>query len=208
MEQTHPFPQPPQNPHLHQSLLMKPLLIPNNLHRHDASLLMIHTPHHLAKTALTQQIHHFIPIRQMISKHDVIIPALVVVAVIPLLLLLRLPTTPIFPHVGDRRGSRPPTIPRPQRRGAPQTPDDLPRAPCARKKHAFPFILHHLAPLENIQPRAIEPFVQVLFRGQRGAGSRARAQSLGFFGGGVDVAAFLGEVVHFGVGGEVEGVFG
>ena len=80
---THPLPKPPQNPHLHKRLLMKPLLIPNNLHRHHPPALMIHAPHHLPKTTLPQHIHHLIPIRQMVPQHDIVIPPLIIIPVIP-----------------------------------------------------------------------------------------------------------------------------
>ena len=79
---THPFAKLLQNVHLHQCLLMETLLVADDLDGHKRSGLVIHATHNLTKAAFTQHINHLIPIRQMVAKHNVVVPSVVVVPVI------------------------------------------------------------------------------------------------------------------------------
>lgn len=80
MVNTHPLPQPPQNAHLHQRLLMKPLLVPDDLDRHDSPLFVVHTSHNLSETTLAKDVNHLIPIREMIAKNNIVITPLIIIA--------------------------------------------------------------------------------------------------------------------------------
>lgn len=50
----YPIPQPPQDPHLNESLLMEPLLVADNLDRHNTSFLVINTADDLAERAFAK----------------------------------------------------------------------------------------------------------------------------------------------------------
>ena len=68
--------------HLHQRLVMEPLLVPNHLHRLDRLGLVVEATHHLPERPLPPNLQNFEPIRQVILRRDRVIPALVVVSVV------------------------------------------------------------------------------------------------------------------------------
>lgn len=175
--QTHPLPQLPQYPHLHKRLLMKPLLIPYNLHRHHPALLMVHTPHHLPKTPLPQQIHHLIPIRQMVAHHDIVIAPLIIIPIVSGLRVL----------LGTR-------VPSTRKRA-----DNLLRVLGPGEVNAILAVIHDLAPLEDIQPDM--PIHQNPFGTNRRPRHRTQFQRLRLLCRGIDITPFLREPAHLVVGG-------
>lgn len=120
---------------------MKPLLVPDDLHCHDPSILMIHTPHDLPKAALPKHINDLVPIRQMIAKNDIVVASLVVV---PEVIARRAARSTTGLLVRSQRSLRRTTRPV-------QTPDDLPRCFRARKEDAVLLVINNLASLEDIQ---------------------------------------------------------
>lgn len=65
---------------LDQGLLMESLLVPDDLHRYQRAGLVIDAPHNLAEAPLAQDVDDLISIREVISNHNVVVPAIIVVA--------------------------------------------------------------------------------------------------------------------------------
>ena len=61
---------------------MEPLLVANDLDSNNATILVIHTSYDLSKGTLTEYVDDLVPIGEVVAKHDIVITALVVVAVI------------------------------------------------------------------------------------------------------------------------------
>lgn len=77
---TYPVSQLLQDIHLHQGLLMEPLLVPDDLHRYQTSRLVIDTPNDLAEASFAQNIQHLVAVRQMIANDDLVIATLIIIA--------------------------------------------------------------------------------------------------------------------------------
>lgn len=77
---TCPFLQLLENVDLHKRLLMESFLVTNDLHRNKDSSLVVHAAHDLAKTSFAEEINHFVAICEVISLHDIIITAFIVIA--------------------------------------------------------------------------------------------------------------------------------
>lgn len=78
--ETYPFLKLVQDVDLDKRLLVKPLLVPNDLDCTQSTAFVINATNHLTKAALSQDIDHFITIAQVISKDNVVVTSLVVIA--------------------------------------------------------------------------------------------------------------------------------
>ena len=61
---------------------MESLLVPDDLYSDNATVFVVDTSNDLSETALAEHVHNFITICQMIAKHNVIVAAFVVVAIV------------------------------------------------------------------------------------------------------------------------------
>ena len=75
-------PQVLQNLELHQRLVVKPLLVPNHLHRHRALRLVVVAAHHLPEAPFPGFVDDLEPIRQVVAGAHHVVPAVVVVPVV------------------------------------------------------------------------------------------------------------------------------
>lgn len=63
-----------------QRLLMKPLLVPDDLDSHQTPHLVVDAANNLAEAALAEEIDNLVPISEMVTHHDRIVAAFVIVA--------------------------------------------------------------------------------------------------------------------------------
>jgi hypothetical protein len=63
---TYPFTKLLQDVDLNESLLMKSLLIPDNLDRDQAASLVVNTSYHLPETSLSKNINDFVSVRKVV----------------------------------------------------------------------------------------------------------------------------------------------
>lgn len=128
----YPLTQLLQDIDFNKGLSMKSLLIPNNFDSDHLPSLVIHTFAHLTKTALPQHPNNFVPIRQMISLNNNIVPNLIIKAKI-----CNSNRRCIFRHLACR-----------QRRGVAST------SLRDRRVGTVPYIwiIHHLALFERRHP--------------------------------------------------------
>jgi hypothetical protein len=61
---------------------MEPFLVANDLDSNNATIFVIHTSYDLSKRTLTKYVDDLVPISEVVAKHDIVITALVVIAVI------------------------------------------------------------------------------------------------------------------------------
>ena len=76
----YPVSQPLQDVNFYECLLVEALLVPDDLDRHQATSLVINAPCDLAKTAFPEDVDYLVPIRQMITYNDIIVPPLIVIS--------------------------------------------------------------------------------------------------------------------------------
>jgi hypothetical protein len=61
---------------------MEPFLVANDLDSNNATIFVVHTSYDLSKRTLTKYVDDLVPISEVVAKHDIVITALVVIAVI------------------------------------------------------------------------------------------------------------------------------
>ena len=76
---TYPFAKLLQNVDFDKSLLVEPLLVPDDLDCHQDSELVVNASHNLAKTALSKNVDNLIPVCQVVTWHNGIVTALVII---------------------------------------------------------------------------------------------------------------------------------
>src|SRR6186713_1626577 len=81
---TYPVPKFLQNIDFHESLLVKPLFVSNDLDGNQASSLMVHAADNLPKTSLSKNIYNFISVSKMITIDNVVVSSLIVITKIGL----------------------------------------------------------------------------------------------------------------------------
>lgn len=68
-------------------LMLKSLFIPDNLDRDKRLCLVIQALERLAETSAPEEAHHFIPVRQMVLHHHLIVAPLIIKAIIILVVM-------------------------------------------------------------------------------------------------------------------------
>lgn len=71
-----------QDAHLHQRLVMEPLLVPNNLDGHVVIRFVVQRTNDLSKAALANHLQDLVPIRDVVMDHLVITAVVIVVAAV------------------------------------------------------------------------------------------------------------------------------
>ena len=105
---------------------MEPLLVADDLDGNNATILMIHTSYDLSKRTFTKYVDDLVPIGEVVAKHDIVITAFVVVAVIARL---------VFVATRQRR----------------DRPNDLSRILRAGEVNSFLVVVHDLPTFEDVE---------------------------------------------------------
>lgn len=68
-----------QNVDFDQRLLVEPLLVPDDLDSHKLAELVIDTPDNLSETTLAEDVEDLVPVRQVVTEDNLIVPSIIVV---------------------------------------------------------------------------------------------------------------------------------
>ena len=79
---TYPFPQIVEDLDLHQSLVVEPLFIADDLDGHGLARTVIAAVQHLSKRTLPERVNDLVPIRKVVMRDHQVVATLVVIAMV------------------------------------------------------------------------------------------------------------------------------